>query len=232
MTADVAYPSKDPNQRQHNKQHQQQRRNSGSATSSTIEQQQWVTPSSCQSATSLPMMATTTRTPPITVNRSRLVQELLEQNSAMLLKLKDRPKVTTSAGLSSLSLHNDNEPDLGDGHDQQRTSLNNSNSANSPIHHHPFPRQGTRTPKDVTVKLGLYSPTQKFWLCLQPPSYCKLCWLREKDRSIIPNFYIEACIPMFADGRDWCFLLELLLHLYTAEKQCSMDEEKKIANIQ
>ncbi|KZS19474.1 TBC1 domain family member 30 isoform X1 [Daphnia magna] len=162
MTADVAYPSKDPNQRQHNKQHQQQRRNSGSATSSTIEQQQRVTPSSCQSATSLPMMATTTRTPPITVNRSRLVQELLEQNSAMLLKLKDRPKVTTSAGLSSLSLDNDNEPDLGDGHDQQRTSLNNSNSANSPVHHHPFPRQGTRTPKDVTIKLGLYSPTQKF----------------------------------------------------------------------
>jgi hypothetical protein len=166
-----ANPSKDPKQRQ---QYQQQRRNSGYATSTPTnnirQQYNAVTPSSMSQVST--SSASASRGLAITVNRSRLVQELLEQNSAMLLKLKDRPEVTTSEP-SSVSLGADTVgPVINEGNQQQpqpqqqaslinSSSMNSSNGGANPIHHHPFPRNLARPPKDVTVKLGLYN-CQKF----------------------------------------------------------------------
>lgn len=77
----------------------------------------------------------------MTASRSRLVQELLEQNSAMLQKLKDR----------STTDERDEEPERSD--------------VSTHLTHHPFPTRqpAGRPPKDVAVKLGLYSaPPQKY----------------------------------------------------------------------
>ena len=175
MITGEANPSKDPKQRQ---QYQQQRRNSGYATSpptNNIRQQYNAMTASSTSQVST-SSASASRGLAITVNRSRLVQELLEQNSAMLLKLKDRPEVTTSEP-SSISLGADTiGPVINEGNQQpqpqqQASLINSSSSMNSsngganpinPIHHHPFPRNLARPPKDVTVKLGLYNSCQKF----------------------------------------------------------------------
>jgi hypothetical protein len=117
-------------------------------------------------APSLSQSGTTasTRGLAITVNRSRLVQELLEQNSAMLLKLKDRPEVmTTSEPSSAVPMGDASETVVNEGNQQQQQpgSVVNSKGA-SPIHRNPFPRNLVRPPKDVAVKLGLYSSSQKF----------------------------------------------------------------------
>lgn len=80
----------------------------------------------------------------------------------MLLKLKDRPEMMTTTEPSSVPLGEGSEPVANEGNQQQQqASLVNSKGA-SPIHHHPFPRNLARPPKDVAVKLGLYSSSQKF----------------------------------------------------------------------
>jgi len=75
----------------------------------------------------------------MTTSRSRLVQELLEQNSAILHKLKDRSE--------SVHAYPEGEPQ--------------DSSGVAPFRH-PFPRQINKSPKEVGVKLGLYNSQQKY----------------------------------------------------------------------
>lgn len=100
----------------------------------------------------------------MTANRSRLVQELLEQNSAMLQKLKDRSEVVNDPSsvlpgdVSELNISGDNRQ-----HQPSRKNSSNSTSNTQTTHHHPFPRHHvSRPPNDVTVKLGLYNSPQKY----------------------------------------------------------------------
>lgn len=100
----------------------------------------------------------------MTANRSRLVQELLEQNSAVLQKLKDRTEVT-HGDLPVELLERSTEVTMTDGNQQNKISnwTNNRNNSDISIHHHPFPRHNPeKRPKDVTVKLGLYNSPQKY----------------------------------------------------------------------
>jgi len=80
----------------------------------------------------------------ISTSRSRLVQELLEQNSAILHKLKDR----------SQSVHSYSA-------EVQETAESGA-SDHTATFRHPFPRQMNKTPKDTAVKLGLYHSPQKY----------------------------------------------------------------------
>jgi hypothetical protein len=80
------------------------------------------------------------------------------------LKLKDRPEVmTTSEPSSAVPMGDASETVVNEGNQQQQQpgSVVNSKGA-SPIHRNPFPRNLVRPPKDVVVKLGLYSSSQKF----------------------------------------------------------------------
>lgn len=78
----------------------------------------------------------------MSASRSRLVQELLEQNSAVLQKLKERSE--TGGQLA---------PANGETAPAERAA--------SPCHN-PFPRQLVRPPSEVTVKLKMYESTQKY----------------------------------------------------------------------
>lgn len=167
MKSDLhGYPPKNPKDRP--KQHQQ-RRNSGSMTSapcsntrvqnfasSQLPQQQQ---QSQQSSIPLSSSCASSHALTITANRSRLVQELLEQNSAVLQKLKDRTEVTNN-DFSDAVLFEKSTGTINDNRQHPLSWTNSSNSSESPIHHHPFPRHPVKPPKDVTVKLGLYSTTQ------------------------------------------------------------------------
>lgn len=126
----------------------QQRRNSGSATSvpSNIRQQ-------CQTVQSLSQPGPGS----MTVNRSRLVQELLEQNSAMLQKLKDRTEGNVnmqSEGGGAINSHNCQSSSW------KGNYSDGTRSTPSAHHHHPFPnRQNFRPMKDITIRLGLNNST-------------------------------------------------------------------------
>lgn len=125
--------------------------------------------SSAQLPSGAPPMASST------ANRSRLVQELLEQNSAILQKLKDRPP----------------SQDRGD------SEIQNTKSGIQHHHHHPFPtsRQSIR-PKEVALQLGLYSTTgssasstsQKYW-----SRRAGFCWRKTKTMSVVqsPTFFFN-----------------------------------------
>lgn len=73
-------------------------------------------------------------------NRSRLAQELLEQNSAILQKLKERTSETNPSSLST------------------EDPSGNSSSANF----YPFPRQMVKQPKQVAIQLGMYGSVEKY----------------------------------------------------------------------
>ena len=75
----------------------------------------------------------------MSASRSRLVQELLQQNSAILQKLKDRSE--------PLPVNPQAEDDC---------------AADATNHHHPLPRPPSESAKDASVKLGLYESPQKF----------------------------------------------------------------------
>lgn len=80
----------------------------------------------------------------MSASRSRLVQELLEQNSAILHKMKDRPPSVFS-------------------YPEAETQETGSSASSQPVpFRHPFPRQMNKTPKDAVVKLGLYNSPQKY----------------------------------------------------------------------
>ena len=123
-----------------------------------------------RSSTTTTTSSSSSSGPPMTANRSRLVQELLEQNSAMLQKLKEqkaddgpssaneptRLTFTFSIKIKIKSLRR-----------ECNFSFRHSEPPLSPTAHHPVPtvahnpfpisRQLARPPKDVTVKLGLYA---------------------------------------------------------------------------
>ena len=82
----------------------------------------------------------------MSASRSRLVQELLEQNSAILHKMKDR----------SSSVHSYPEEEV------QEAGTGGA-SEQAAAFRHPFPRHINKTPKDAVVKLGLYHSPQKYW---------------------------------------------------------------------
>ena len=97
----------------------------------------------------LPLAPEVTRVLPasgsMSASRSRLVQELLEQNSAILHKMKDR----------SSSVHSYPEEEV------QEAGTGGA-SEQAAAFRHPFPRHINKTPKDAVVKLGLYHSPQKY----------------------------------------------------------------------